>query len=57
MWLKGGALVHDFEVIFLDYRICENFLGDTLQLFLSFLVVPAIEIENEELSLADLSNG
>src|SRR5215471_7430371 len=50
-------LVEDLEAVFLDYRIGEDFLGDFLDLFLGVVASPAIEIENKELALADVSDG
>lgn len=54
---QGDArLFNDLEAIFLDDRIGENFLGDALELLLSFVAVPALEIENEEFALANIGH-
>ena len=45
-------LFHDLEAVFLDDRIGEHFLGDALELLLRLVAVPAIQIKNEEFSLA-----
>lgn len=49
--------IHDFKPVFFDDRIGEHFLRDPLQLFLSFLAVQAIEIQNEEFSLSHVFYG
>src|SRR6266849_2243856 len=49
--------VNDLEAIFLDNWIGQNFLGDALEVFLGFVAVPAIQIEDEELALADVLHG
>ena|SRR5215469_12042695 len=51
------GLVDDFEAIFFDDRIGEDFFGDALELFLSFVAAPAVEIQDEEFSLADVFDG
>jgi hypothetical protein len=52
-----AELLHDFETIFFDDRIGENFFGDAFEVFLSFIVVPAVQIEDEEFPLADVFDG
>src|SRR5271157_1994195 len=55
--LSGFAtLIHDLEAVFLDHRIGEHFLGNALQLLLRLVAAPAIQIENEEFSLAHVGN-
>src|SRR5208283_972418 len=55
--LSGFAtLIHDLEAVFLDHRIGKHFLGNALELLLRFLAVPAIQIEDEEFSLAYAGN-
>lgn len=49
--------VYDFEAIFFDDGIGKDFFGDALELFLGFVAVPAVEIQNEEFSLADVFDG
>jgi hypothetical protein len=49
---ERGNSVDDFEAIFLDDRVGEDFFGNPLELFLRFVAVPAIEIQDEEFSLA-----
>lgn len=53
---KAG-LVDDFEAVFLDDGIGEDFFGDALELFLGLVAVPAIEIQDEEFSLANVFHG
>ena len=54
---QGPGSVHDLEAIFFDDRVGENFFGNVLELFLRFVAAPAIEIQNEKLSLADIAHG
>ena len=49
-------LIHDLEVVFLDDRIGEHFLGNSLELLLRFVTAPAIQIEHEEFALANVGN-
>ena len=49
--------VNDLEAIFFDDRIGQNFLGNVLEVFLGLVAVPAIQIEDEELALADVLHG
>src|SRR5438477_5385668 len=51
---NGASSVDDFEAVFFDDGIGEHFFGNALQLFLSFVAVPAIEIQDEEFALADI---
>jgi len=53
---RFSALIHDLEAVFLDDRIGEHFLGNALELLLRFVAAPAIQIENEEFSLAHVGN-
>ena len=59
--LKGKAptlmSVDDFEAIFFDDRVGEDFFGNALELLLGLVAVPAIEIQDEEFSLADIFHG
>jgi hypothetical protein len=50
------TLIHNFEAVFFDDRIRENLFRNTFELFLSFFTVPAIKVENEKLTLADIRN-
>src|SRR5271157_2525779 len=50
------VLIHDLETVFLDDRIGEDILGNTLELLLRFFAVPAIQIEDEKLALAYAGN-
>ena len=50
-------LLNDFEAVFLDDGIGQNFLGDALELRLSFITSPAVEIQHEEFALADVCDG
>ena len=52
-----ARLIDDFEAVFLDDRIGEDFFGDLFELFLCFVVRPAIEIEDEEFALAYVGNS
>jgi len=54
---NGASSVDDFEAVFFDDGIGEHFFGNALQLFLSFVAVPAIEIQDEEFALADIFHG
>jgi hypothetical protein len=56
---EGGRykLLHDFEAVFLDDGIGQNFLGDALELRLSLVTSPAVEIKHEEFALADVGDG
>jgi hypothetical protein len=49
--------VNDFESVFFDDRVGEDFLGDLFELLLSFVTIPAVEIEDEELALPDVFDG
>ena len=55
--LERGSSVDDFEAIFFDDRIGEDFFGDALELLLSFVAAPAVEIQDEEFSLSDVFHG
>ena len=48
--------LHDLEAVFLDDGVCEHFFRNVLELFLRFVTAPAIEIQNEEFSLADVTH-
>ena len=48
------GLILDFETVFLDDGIGEDFLGNAVELLLSFLVAPAVEIQDEEFTLANV---
>ena len=50
---RAGS-VYDFEAEFLGDGVGEDFFGDALELFLGFFAVPAVDIEDEELCLADV---
>jgi len=52
-----ARLIDDFEAVFFDDRIGEDFFGDLFELFLRFVARPAIEIEDEELALAYVGNS
>jgi hypothetical protein len=54
---SGRRLLDDLEAVFLDDRIGQNFLGDALQLLLSFFTVPAVQIQDEKFALADVFDG
>src|SRR5690348_15275729 len=54
---SAARLVNDLEAIFLDDGIGQNFFGDALELLLGFVAVPAVEIQNKELSLANVFHG
>lgn len=47
-------LFYDFEAVFLDHRIRENLFGDALEFSLRLITVPAIQIQDEEFSLANI---
>src|SRR6266849_67699 len=49
--------VHDLKAVFFDDRVGEHFLGNVLELFLRFVAAPAIEIQDEEFALADVTHG
>src|SRR5215472_2975078 len=49
--------IHDLKAVFLDDGVGEDFFGDALELFLSFVAVPAVQIQNEKLPLADVLYG
>jgi hypothetical protein len=49
-------LLHDFETVFLDHRIGQDFLGNALELRLRLIAVPAVEIKNEKFALANIGN-
>ena len=51
---ERGRLVHDFKAVFFDNRIGEHFFGDSIELFLCFIPVPAIKIQDEKFPLADV---
>ena len=56
---RGGyslawRLIDDLEAIFFDDRVGQNFLGNAFELFLCLVAVPAIQMEDEELALADV---
>ena len=53
----GRGLVDDLEAVFLNNRIGQDFLRDTLQLLLSFFTVPAVQIQDEKFALADVFDG
>src|ERR1700730_2803775 len=62
-WLGGSCAqidgaraesVDNFEAVFFDDRIGENFLGDAVELLLSFVAIPASEVQDEEFALADV---
>ena len=55
--IDGAGLVDDFEAVFFDDRIGEDFFGDALELLLSFVAAPAVEIQDEEFSLSDVFHG
>src|SRR5215472_2182155 len=57
MRIGPRSSVDDFEAIFLDDGIGEDFFGDALELFLSFVAAPAVEIQDEEFSLTDILYG
>lgn len=48
--------VYDLKTVFLDDRIGQHVFGNPFQLLLRFLAVPAIEIQDEEFSLAHISH-
>ena len=50
-------LLHDLEAVFLDHGIGQNFPGDALELRLSLVTSPAVEIKHEEFALADVFDG
>src|SRR5215831_3205440 len=54
---EAGGSIDDLKAVFLDDGIGEDFFRDALELLLSFVAVPAIEIQNEEFSLADVFHG
>src|SRR5207302_10139861 len=54
---RKAQSVDDLEAVFLDDRISENFLGNFLELLLGLVPGPAVEIENEEFSLANVGYG
>jgi len=47
-------LFDNFEAVFFNHRIGENLFGDALELFLSLLTVPAIQIQDEKFPLANI---
>jgi hypothetical protein len=54
--MEAGS-VHDLEAVFFDDRVGENFFGDVLELLLSLIAAPTIEIQNEKFALADVAHG
>ena len=53
---KRGCSVENFEAIFFYDGIGEDFARDFFELFLGFVAIPAVEIENEEFALADVGD-
>jgi hypothetical protein len=53
---EKGWLFHDFVAKFLDYRVCQNFLGHALDLLFSRIAGHAVQIEDEKLALANIAN-
>lgn len=52
--VEVAALFDDFEAVFFDDGIGQDFFGDTLELLLGLLAGPAVQIEDEKLALADV---
>lgn len=53
----GAGSVNDFEAVFFDDGVGKDFFGDAFELFLGFVAVPAVKIQNEKFSLADVFYG
>lgn len=51
------CLLDDLEAVFLDDRVGQDFFGDAFELFLGFVAIPTIKIQDEKLSLADVLDG
>jgi len=49
--------VNDLKAVFFDNSVGEHFLRNVLELFLRFVAAPAIEIQDEEFALADVTHG
>ncbi len=49
--------VHDLKAVFFDDGVREHFFRNVLELFLRFVAAPAIEMQNEEFSLADVAHS
>jgi hypothetical protein len=47
----------DLEAVFLDDWVGQDFFGDALELFLGFVAIPTIQIQDEKLPLADVLDG
>ena len=52
--LERGTSVDDFEAVFFDDVIGEDFFGDALKLLLSFVAAPAAEIQDGSLGLVSI---
>jgi hypothetical protein len=55
--LDGVRLFDDLEAVFFYYWVGQDFFGDALQVLFGFLAIPAVEIQDEELALADVFYG
>src|SRR2546423_13914003 len=49
-----ARLVHNFKAVFFDDGIGQDFLGDALEFFLRLVAIPAIQIKDKKLALADV---
>ena len=49
--------VDNFEAVFLDDCVGEDFFGDVFELFLGLVARPTVEVQNEEFSLANVTDG
>ena len=52
----SGRSINNLEPIFFDDGIGEHFFGYFFEVLMSFVTIPAIEIEDEEFALADIFN-
>jgi|SRR5580658_3037836 hypothetical protein len=51
------SLLDDLEAVFLNDRVGQNFFGDAFELFLRFVAIPTIKIQDEKLPLTDVLDG
>lgn len=51
------SLLNDLEAVFLDDRVGQDFFGDAFELFLGFVAIPTIQIQDEKFPLADVLDG
>lgn len=54
VYTPAWKLFNNFETVFFNHRIGKNLFGDALELFLSLLTVPAIQIQDKKFPLANI---